>query len=118
MDDRRIVFLVKKTVGQIKNTLQEVGVSTIKRKLHQRKYIVLATRCKPSLSHKNRKTRLMFAKKHFFKKEQFWKNILWVEVLVSCNKEDFKQVGRTCRFQNISTRKEMHSKDTHNAFGE
>ena len=43
VDDRRIISLVKKnpftTVGQIKNTLQEVGVcvskSTIKRRLHQ-----------------------------------------------------------------------------------
>ncbi|KAK3515883.1 hypothetical protein QTP70_034733 [Hemibagrus guttatus] len=45
-EDRRILSLVKKnpftTVGQIKNTLQEVGVSvsesTIKRRLHQSKY--------------------------------------------------------------------------------
>ena len=43
VDDRIIIFLVKKhpftTVGQIKNALQEVGVSvsksTIKRRLHQ-----------------------------------------------------------------------------------
>ncbi len=46
VDDRRILSLVKKTpfttVGQIKNTLQEVGVcvskSTIKRRLHQSEY--------------------------------------------------------------------------------
>lgn len=45
-DDRRIISLVKKnpftTVGQIKNTLEEVGVSvsesTIKRRLHQSNY--------------------------------------------------------------------------------
>ena len=46
--DRRILSLVKKTpfttVGQIKNTLQEIGVcvskSTIKRRLHQSEYSV------------------------------------------------------------------------------
>ena len=46
VDDRRILSLVKKnpftTVGQIKNTLQEAGVSvsksTVKRRLHQSKY--------------------------------------------------------------------------------
>ena len=46
VDDRRIISLVNKnpftTVGQIKNTLQEAGVSvsksTDKRRLHQSKY--------------------------------------------------------------------------------
>ncbi len=54
VDDRRILSLVKKTpfttVGQIKNTLQEVGVcvskSTIKRRLHQSEYRRFTTRCK------------------------------------------------------------------------
>ncbi len=54
VDDRRILSLVKKTpfatVGQIKNTLQEVGVcvskSTIKRRLHQSEYRGFTTRCK------------------------------------------------------------------------
>ena len=53
VDDRRIISLVKKspftTVGQIKNTLQEVGVcvskSTIKRRLHQSEYRGFTTRC-------------------------------------------------------------------------
>ncbi|XP_067109751.1 intraflagellar transport protein 57 homolog isoform X1 [Osmerus mordax] len=58
VDDRRIISLVKKnpftTVGQIKNTLQEVGVSvsksTIKRRLHQSKYRGFTTRCKPLIT--------------------------------------------------------------------
>ncbi len=62
VDDRRILSLVKKTpfttVGQIKNTLQEVGVcvskSTIKRRLHQSEYRGFTTRCKPLVSLKNR----------------------------------------------------------------
>ncbi len=69
VDDRRILSLVKKTpfttVGQIKNTLQEVGVcvskSTIKRRLHQSEYRGFTTRCKPLVSLKNRKARLEFA---------------------------------------------------------
>ncbi len=72
VDDRRILSLVKKTpfttVGQIKNTLQEVGVcvskSTIKRRLHQSEYRGFTTRCKPLVSLKNRKARLEFAKRH------------------------------------------------------
>ena len=66
MDDRIIISQVKKnpftTVGQIKNTLQEVGVcvskSTIKRRLHQSEYRGFTTRRKPLVSLKNRKTRL------------------------------------------------------------
>ncbi len=62
VDDRIILSLVKKTpfttVGQIKNTLQEVGVcvskSTIKRRLHQSEYRGFTTRCKPLVSLKNR----------------------------------------------------------------
>ncbi len=69
VDDRRILSLVKNTpfttVGQIKNTLQEVGVcvskSTIKRRLHQSEYRGFTTRCKPLVSLKNRKARLEFA---------------------------------------------------------
>ncbi len=72
VDERRILSLVKKTpfttVGQIKNTLQEVGVcvskSTIKRRLHQSEYRGFTTRCKPLVSLKNRKARLEFAKRH------------------------------------------------------
>ncbi len=53
VDDRRILSLVKKTpfttVGQIKNTLQEVGVcvskSTIKRRLHQSEYRGFSMKC-------------------------------------------------------------------------
>ena len=40
-----------------------VSKSTIKRRLHQGKYRWFTTRCKPLVSHKNRKTRLEFAKK-------------------------------------------------------
>ncbi len=84
VDDRRILSLVKKTpfttVGQIKNTLQEVGVcvskSTIKRRLHQSEYRGFTTRCKPLVSLKNRKARLEFAKRHLKKPSQFWNNIL------------------------------------------
>ncbi len=86
-DDRRILSLVKKppftTVGQIKNTLQEVGVcvskSTIKRRLHQSEYRGFTTRCKPLVSLKNRKARLEFAKRHLKKPSQFWNNILWTD---------------------------------------
>ncbi len=50
------------TVGQIKNTLQEVGVcvskSTIKRRLHQSEYRGFTTRCKPLVSLKNRKAKI------------------------------------------------------------
>ena len=87
VDDRRILSLVKKnpftTVGQIKNTLQEVGVSvsksTIKRRLHRSKYRGFITRCKPLVSLKNRKARLEFAKKHVKEPVQFWNNILWTD---------------------------------------
>ncbi len=87
VDDRRILSLVKKTpfttVGQIKNTLQEVGVcvskSTIKRRLHQSEYRGFTTRCKPLVSLKNRKARLEFAKWHLKKPSQFWNNILWTD---------------------------------------
>ena len=85
VDDRRILSLVKKnpftTVGQIKNTLQEVRVcvSTIKRRLHPSEYRGFTTRCKPLVSLKNRKTRLEFAKQHLKKPLQFWNNILWTD---------------------------------------
>ncbi len=87
VDDRRILSLVKKTpfttVGQIKNTLQEVGVcvskSTIKRRLHQSEYRGFTTRCKPLVSLKNRKARLEFAKRPLKKPSQFWNNILWTD---------------------------------------
>ncbi len=54
VDDRRILSWWRKTpfttAGQIKNTLQEVGVcvskSTIKRRLHQSEYRGFTTRCK------------------------------------------------------------------------
>ena len=75
--DLIIITLVKKnpftTVGQINNTLQEVGISvsksTIKRRFHQSKYRGFTTRCKPLVSLKNRKTRLEFlfkSKKHLY----------------------------------------------------
>ena len=72
VDDRRIPSLVKKnpftTVDQMKNTLQEAGVSvsesTFKRRLHQSKYRRFITRCKPLVSLINRKTRLELAKQH------------------------------------------------------
>ncbi|TKS81341.1 Transposable element [Collichthys lucidus] len=87
VDDRRTLSLVKKTpittVGQIKNTLQEVGVcvskSTIKRRLHQSEYRGFFTRWKPLVSLKNRKTRLEFAKQHLKKPSQFWNNNLWTD---------------------------------------
>ena len=71
------------TVGQIKNTLQEVGVcvskSTMKRILHQSEYRGFTTRCKPLVSLKNRKTRLEFAKQHLKKPLQFRNNMLWTD---------------------------------------
>ena len=84
VDDRRIISLVKKnpftTVGQIKNTLQEVGVcvskSTIKRRLHQSEYRGFTTRCEPLVSLKNRKTRLEFAKH----RKKLWKTECWALV--------------------------------------
>uniref|UniRef100_A0A8C5MUE3 Transposase Tc1-like domain-containing protein n=1 Tax=Leptobrachium leishanense TaxID=445787 RepID=A0A8C5MUE3_9ANUR len=87
VDDRRNLSLVKKTpfttVGQIKNTLQEVGVcvskSTMKRRLHQSEYRGFTTRCKPLVSLKNRKARLEFAKQHLTKPSQFWNKILWTD---------------------------------------
>uniref|UniRef100_A0A8C5LNK9 Transposase n=1 Tax=Leptobrachium leishanense TaxID=445787 RepID=A0A8C5LNK9_9ANUR len=87
VDDRRILSLVKKTpfttVGQIKNTLQEVGVcvskSTIKRRLHQSEYRGFTTRCNPLVSLKNRPARLEFAKQHLTKPSQFWNKILWTD---------------------------------------
>ena len=53
--------------------------STIKRRLHQRKYRRFTTRCKPLVSFKNRKARLEFAKKHLKEPVQFWNNILWTD---------------------------------------
>ena len=100
VDDRRILSLVKKnpftTVGQIKKTLQEVGVSvsksTIKRRLHQRKYRGFITRCKPLVSLKNRKARLEFAKKHLKEPVQFWNNILWTdETKINLHQNDGKR---------------------------
>lgn len=87
VNDRRILSLVKKTlfttVGQMKKTLQEVGVcvskSTIKRRLHQSEYRGFTTRCKPLVSLKNRKARLEFAKRHLKQSSQFWNNILWTD---------------------------------------
>ncbi|XDV43857.1 hypothetical protein PO909_012255 [Leuciscus waleckii] len=87
VDDRRILSMVKKnpftTSSQVKDTLQEVGVSlsksTIKRRLHKNKYRGFTTRCKPFISIKNRKARLDFAKKHLKKPDQFWKSILWTD---------------------------------------
>lgn len=87
VDDRRILSMVKKnpftTSSQVKDTLQEVGVSlsksTIKRRLHESKYRGFTTRCKPFISLKNRKARLDFAKKHLKKPDQFWKSILWTD---------------------------------------
>ncbi len=54
VDDLRILSMVKKnpftTSSQVKNTLQEAGVSlsksTIKRRLHESKYRGFTTRCK------------------------------------------------------------------------
>ena len=100
VDDRIIISLVKKnpftTVGQIKNTLQEVGVSvsksTIKRRLHQSKYRGFTTRCKPLVSLKNRKTRLEFAKKHLKEPVQFWNNIIWIyETKINLYQNDGKR---------------------------
>lgn len=62
-EDRRILSLVKKnpftTVGQIKSTLQEVGVSvsesTIKRRLHQSKNGVTLKERRPRGRNKNAK---------------------------------------------------------------
>uniref|UniRef100_A0A8C5Q2J1 Transposase Tc1-like domain-containing protein n=1 Tax=Leptobrachium leishanense TaxID=445787 RepID=A0A8C5Q2J1_9ANUR len=86
-DDRRILSLVKKTpfttVGQIKNTLQEVDVcvskSTIKRRLRQSEYRGFTTRYKPLVSLKNRKARLEFAKQRLTKPLQLWNKILWTD---------------------------------------
>uniref|UniRef100_A0A8C5Q4E8 Transposase n=1 Tax=Leptobrachium leishanense TaxID=445787 RepID=A0A8C5Q4E8_9ANUR len=99
VDDQRILSLVKKTqfttVGQIKNTLQEVDVyvskSTIKRRLHQSEYRGFTTRCKPLVSLKYRKARLEFAK-HLTKPSQFWNKILWTdEIKINLYQSDGKR---------------------------
>ncbi len=66
VDDLRIISIVKKnpftTSGEVKNTLQEVGVSLakskIKRRLHKSNYRGFTTRCKQFISLRNRKARL------------------------------------------------------------
>lgn len=83
VDDRRILSLVKKNPRQVKNTLEEVGVSLsksrIKRCLHECKYRGFTTKCKPLVTFKNRKARLDFARKHLKKPPQFWNQILWTD---------------------------------------
>ncbi len=76
VDDRRKLSIVKKnpftTFSQVKNTLQEVAVSlsksTIKRRLHERKYRGFTTRCKQGQVRLCQKTH---------KTDHFWKSILW-----------------------------------------
>ncbi|KAJ7324888.1 hypothetical protein JRQ81_017908 [Phrynocephalus forsythii] len=99
--DNQIILSLKKktpftTVGQIKNTLQEVGVcvskSTIKRRLHQSEYRGFTTRCKPLGSLKTRKARLEFAKRHLNKPAEFWNNILWTdEININLYQSDGKR---------------------------
>uniref|UniRef100_A0A673YSH1 Tc1-like transposase DDE domain-containing protein n=1 Tax=Salmo trutta TaxID=8032 RepID=A0A673YSH1_SALTR len=86
VDDRRILSLVKNnlftTVVQIKNTLQEVGVSvsksTINRRLHQSKYSGFTTRCKPLVSLKQ-EDQIKVSQKTSKKPVQFWNNIHWTD---------------------------------------
>lgn len=98
--DRRILSMVKKnpftTSTEVKNTLQEVGVSvsksTIKRRLNESKYRGFNTRCKPFISPKNRQARLDFAKKHLNKPAQFWKSVLWTdETKINLYQNDWKK---------------------------
>ena len=91
--DRRILSLVKKnpftTVGQIKNTLQEVGVCVSKSTIKKRGF---TTRCKPLVILKNRKIRLEFAKQHIKKPLQFRNNILWTdETKINLYQNDVKR---------------------------
>lgn len=73
-EDRRILSLVKKnpftTVGQIKTTLQEVGVSvsesTIKRRLHQSKYSWSTV----NIKERKNKRRVKNGKKHVKEEKQ------------------------------------------------
>ena len=66
VDDRTIISMVKRnpftTAKQVKNTLQEVGISMsksiIKTRLHGSEYRGFTAQCKPLISLKNRKARL------------------------------------------------------------
>ncbi|XP_063312622.1 uncharacterized protein LOC134612201 [Pelobates fuscus] len=66
------------TSSQEKNTLQvevfSLSKSTIKRRLHKRKYRGFS---KPFINLKNRKARLNFAPKHLKMPAQYWNRILW-----------------------------------------
>ena len=76
VDDHRIFFMLKNktkqnhftTFRQMKNILQEVGISlsksTIKRRLHESKHTEFPTRCKLFINLKKRRARLDFAKKY------------------------------------------------------
>ncbi len=74
----RILSMIKKnpftTSSQVKNTLQEVGMSLSKSTIKRR-----FTRANKEGSPQGaNKARLDFAKKHLKKPEQFWKSILWM----------------------------------------
>ena len=86
------------TSTEVKNTLQEVGVSvsksTIKRRLNESKYRGFTTRRKPFISPKNRQARLDFAQKHLNKPAQFWKSVLWTdETKINLYQNDGKKKG-------------------------
>lgn len=79
VNGRRILSLVKKTKpftisGQIKNTLQYIGVSVSKSTIMRR---IFTTQCRPLVSLKNRKTILEPRKSKTVC--QFWNNILWTD---------------------------------------
>ncbi len=88
VDDRRILSLVKKTpfttVGQIKNTLQEVGVC-VQSQQSREDFTRVNTEGSPQdvnhwwASKTGIRDRLEFAKRHLKKPSQFWNNILWTD---------------------------------------
>ena len=85
VDDHRSLSLEMKspvtTWREVKNTLEKVGVSlsksTIKRRLHEYKYRRFTTRCRQLVTFKNRKAKLVFARKHLKKPQNAWNLVLW-----------------------------------------
>lgn len=58
---------------------KRVCAETIRRVLRRAGYNGRVARKKPYLSEKNRKQRLMFAKKHLTKDAEFWDNVIFVD---------------------------------------
>ncbi len=99
VDDRRILPWWRKTpfttVGQIKNTLQEVGVCVSKSQSRE-DFTRVNTEGSPQDvtigEPQNRKARLEFAKRHLKKPSQFWNNILWTdEIKINLYQSDGKR---------------------------